>query len=155
MSTADSLSLVLSSIAFHDLYEKIWGTRMNEQQKTVCARIVTALFPAIATLIALRPPGLIVGLVIDTSFAAFTALAPATLLGFYWKRATTQGARWSISIGLATALIIIGWWENPFGLDIYSGFWTLVISTGIMVSVSLLTKPTSKDVLEYFELDTD
>ena len=160
MSTADSLSLVLSSIAFHDLYERIFGTRMNEQQKTTCARIVTALFPAVATLIALRPPGLIVGLVIDTSFAAFTALAPATILGFYWARATTQGARWSISIGLAAALIIIGWWNNPFDLDVYSGFWTLVISTVVMVSVSLLTRPTSREVLEYFELtqtriDTD
>ena len=155
ISTADSLFLVLSSIAFHDLYERIFGTRMNEQQKTTCARIVTALFPAVATLIALRPPGLIVGLVIDTSFAAFTALAPATILGFYWARATTQGARWSISIGLAAGLIIIGWWNNPFDLDVYSGFWTLVISTVVMVSVSLLTQPASREVLEYFGLDTD
>ena len=97
--------------------------------------MVTALFPAVATLIALRPPALIVGLVIDTSYAAFTALAPAVILGFYWPRATTQGARWSISLGLTAALVIIGWWHNPFGLNVYNAFWTLVISTVVLVSV--------------------
>ena len=70
MSTVDSLSLVLSSIVFHDLYERLFGTRLSEQRKTTWARIVTALFPASATLIALHPPGLIVGLVIDTSYTA-------------------------------------------------------------------------------------
>ncbi len=67
------------------------GTRLSEQRKTTWARIVTALFPASATLIALHPPGLIVGLVIDTSYTAFTALAPSVILGFYWPRASTQG----------------------------------------------------------------
>jgi len=152
MSTVDSLSLVLSSIAFHDLYERLLGTTLNEAQKTTWARIVTALFPAVATLIALRPPGLIVGLVIDTSFAAFTALAPAVILGFYWPRATTQGARWSISLGLAAVLVIIGGWKNPFGLNVYSGFWSLVISTVVLVVVSLVTRPVSADVLRYFGL---
>jgi solute:Na+ symporter, SSS family len=153
MSTVDSLSLVLSSIAFHDLYERLLGTRLSEERKTTWARIVTALFPAVATLIALRPPGLIVGLVINTSYSAFTALVPAVILGFYWSRATTQGARWSMGSGLAAALLIIGWWQNPFGLDIYSGFWTLMISTVVLVSVSLFTRPPSREVLEYFELD--
>ncbi len=152
MSTVDSLSLVLSSIVFHDLYERLLGTRLSEQRKTTWARIVTALFPAAATLIALRPPGLIVGLVIDTSYTAFTALAPSVILGFYWPRATTQGARWSIGIGLVTALITIGWWKNPFGLDVYSGFWTLIISTVVLVSVSLFTPPPPREILEYFEL---
>ena len=89
------------------------GTRLSEQRKTTWARIVTALFPASATLIALHPTGLIVGLVIDTSYTAFTALAPSVILGFYWPRASTQGARWSIGIGLVTALITIGWWKKP------------------------------------------
>ncbi len=114
--------------------------------------VVTALFPAVATLIALRPPALIVGLVIDTSYAAFTALAPAVIFGFYWPRATTQGARWSISLGLTAAVVIIGWWNNPFGLNVYNAFWTLVISTVVLVSVSLITRPVPQDVLRYFGL---
>ena len=118
MSTVDSLSLVLSSIAVHDLYERVFETKLNEAQKTTRARIVAAFFPAIATLIALNPPTLIVGFVINTSYAAFSALAPAVIFGFYWSRATTQGARWSLSIGLATALLIIGFWPNPFGLNV-------------------------------------
>jgi Na+/proline symporter len=152
MSTVDSISLVLSSIVFHDLYERLLGTRLSEQRKTTWARIVTALFPAIATLVALNPPGLIVSLVIDTSYTAFTALVPSVILGFYWSRASTQGARWSIGIGLAIAIITIGWWKNPFDLDIYSGFWTLMISTLVLVAVSLFTRPPSREVLEYFEL---
>lgn len=92
------------------------------------------------------------GLVINTSYTAFTALVPSVILGFYWPRASTQGARWSIGIGLVVALITIGWWENPFGLDIYSGFWTLMISTLVLVVVSLFTRPPSREVLEYFEL---
>ncbi len=152
MSTVDSISLVLSSIVFHDLYERVLGTQLSERRKTTWARIVTALFPAIATLVALRPPGLIVGLVINTSYTAFTALVPAVILGFYWPRASTQGARWSIGIGLVVALITIGWWKNPFDLDVYSGFWTLMISTLVLVTVSLFTRPPSREVLEYFEL---
>ncbi len=152
MSTVDSLSLVLSSIAFHDLYERPFGTKLTEAQRTKWARRVTAVFPAVATLIALRPPALIVGLVVDTSYAAFTALAPAVILGFYWPRATTQGARWSISLGLIAAIVIIGWWHNPFGLNVYNAFWTLVISTVVLVSVSLITRPVPQDVLRYFGL---
>ena len=152
MSTVDSLSLVLSSIAVHDLYERVFETKLNEAQKTTRARIVAAFFPAIATLIALNPPTLIVGFVINTSYAAFSALAPAVIFGFYWSRATTQGARWSLSIGLATALLIIGFWPNPFGLNVNNAFWTLTIATVVLVVVSLRTRPVSQEVLRYFEL---
>ena len=152
MSTVDSLSLVLSSIAVHDLYERVFETRLNEAQKTTRARIVAAFFPAVATLIALSPPALIVGFVLNTSYAAFSALAPAVIFGFYWSRATTQGARWSLSIGLAAALLIIGLWPNPFGLNVNNAFWTLAIATVVLVVVSLRTRPVSQEVLRYFEL---
>jgi SSS family solute:Na+ symporter len=152
MSTVDSLSLVLSSIAFHDLYERFSGSRLSQARKTLWARLVTALFPAVATLIALNPPGLIVGLVIDTSYAAFTALAPAVIFGFYWRRATTQGARWSMGVGLTAGLVIMSVWQNPFGLDVYNGFWTLLIATVVLVVVSCLSKAPSEEVLHYFGL---
>ena len=152
MSTVDSLTLVLSSMAFRDLYEKPFQSQMPEKTKTFIARLLTALFIVVATIVALNPPGLIVQLVIDTSYPAFCALAPAIIGGFYWSRATTAGARWSIVAGILFALVMMGLWKDPFNLGIYPGFWVLILSTAVMVVVSLLTVPNSQETLRKFDL---
>ena len=48
----------------------------------------------------------VVHLAIDaTSF--FVALLPAIVFGFYWKKATTSAALWSIIIGMLTVIVFL------------------------------------------------
>lgn len=55
-------------------------------------------------------------------------------------------------MGVATALVIIGFWKNPFGLNVYSGFWAMTVATITYAVVSLSTKSTSVEVLRRFNL---
>ena len=106
------------------------------------------------------------------SFAGVAQFAPALLIGLYWRGATRQGATLGLLAGffiwfytlllpgfaqsgwLDEALIIQGpWaisWLSPYALlglsgwDIYthSLFWSMLANVGLLVGISLFTRPT-------------
>lgn len=106
------------------------------------------------------------------SFAGVAQFAPALLIGLYWRGATRQGAAAALVAGfivwfytlllpgfaqsgwLDSALITQGpWglaWLSPYALlgltgwDIYthSLFWSMLCNVGLLVGVSLFTRPT-------------
>lgn len=106
------------------------------------------------------------------SFAGAAQLAPALLLGLYWRGATRQGATLGLIAGFAVwgyTLLLpgfaqSGWlsatllsdgpwgigWLTPYALfglngwDIYthSLLWSMLANVGLLVGVSLFTRPT-------------
>tara|TARA_R110000824_G_scaffold372077_1_gene561955 strand:- start:35782 stop:38532 length:2751 start_codon:yes stop_codon:yes gene_type:complete len=106
------------------------------------------------------------------SFAGAAQFAPALLIGLYWRGATRQGATAGLIAGflvwcytlllpgfaqsgwLDTALLTNGpWgigWLKPYALfglenwDIYthSLLWSMLVNVGLLVGVSLFTRPT-------------
>lgn len=106
------------------------------------------------------------------SFAGVAQFAPALLIGLYWRGATRQGATLGLLAGffiwfytlllpgfaqsgwLEETLITQGPWEiswlSPYALlglsgwDIYthSLFWSMLANVGLLVGVSLFTRPT-------------
>ncbi|MCL7929024.1 sensor histidine kinase [Halomonas llamarensis] len=107
------------------------------------------------------------------SFAGAAQLAPALLLGLYWRGATRQGATFGLIAGFAVWVYTLllpgfaqsGWlsatlltdgpwgigWLTPYALfglngwDIYthSLLWSMMANVGLLVGVSLFTRPTT------------
>ncbi|MCA1772064.1 MAG: sensor histidine kinase, partial [Halomonas sp.] len=106
------------------------------------------------------------------SFAGAAQFAPALLIGLYWRGATRQGAAAGLIVGFAVWCYTLllpgfaqsGWldaalltegpwgiaWLIPYGLfgledwDIYthSLLWSMLANVGLLVGVSLFTRPT-------------
>lgn len=85
----------------------------------------------------------------NSAWGAFAAvITPSLLLGLRWRRATKQGALASGVFGLAIVVIVnvlkyTNIWYWPFELTMEA--FALIASFVIMVVVSLLTPPQSKD----------
>ena len=100
----------------------------------------------ISFLIAYRPPKLLVNVIIGVTYTAMAQLAPAFILGFYWKRANREGILTGLGAGLVILLITKILNVNPMGIP---GFlWAFTINWLLAIVVSLVTNPTPKDVLE-------
>lgn len=105
MSTADSVLLLTSMTIVHDLYQKSRKKSLPGEVVLKISRFVTFLI-GIAALTA----ALIVFNVIHLAFEAtsfFVALLPSVVFGFYWKKATSQAAFWSIILGTLTVLVFL------------------------------------------------
>ena len=106
------------------------------------------------------------------SFAGVAQFAPALLIGLYWRGATRQGAAAALVAGFIVWFYTLllpgfaqsGWldgtlitqgpwglaWLSPYALlgltgwDIYthSLFWSMLCNVGLLVGVSLFTRPT-------------
>jgi len=76
-----------------------------------------------------------------------STFVPPILFGLYWKKATKQGAIWSMISGFFFAFIF-GWYykfKNP--LPFHPSFYSFLISVFVMVFVSLITQKTSHRTL--------
>jgi len=105
MSSADTILLIMSMTVVHDLYQKTLGHNLPHERLLRISRWTTLILGAIALIIALAIFN-VVHLAIDaTSF--FVALLPAIVFGFYWKKATTSAALWSIIIGMLTVIVFL------------------------------------------------
>lgn len=142
MSTTDALLLSVSSALTHDLYAKFINPNATEKTQVKIGIISTWVIGLIAMVFALDPPHLItllytaaIGLTGSTFFAP-------TVLGIWWKRATTQGALWGIIAGAVSYLYLFGFTDMPALSHILV---SLPLSFVVHIVVSLLTEPAERD----------
>ncbi len=102
MSSADSALLVTSMTVVHDLYQKTFHKQLSPENVLKLSRWVTFTIGIIALVAALIIFN-IIHLLIE-AFSFYVTLLPAIVFGFYWKRATSTAALWSIILG-SVALI--------------------------------------------------
>ena len=100
MSTADSLLLIISMTLVHDVYQKTFDKKLSPEKLLKLSRWVTFIVGTIALGIALVVFNL-VQLAIE-SIGFYVVLLPAIVFGFYWKKATSNAAFWSIISGFIT-----------------------------------------------------
>lgn len=98
-SSADSFLLVISSAVSKDLL------RSDKQQEKAVAvtRVVTLLCGVVVIGIIMAVPDIVK--ILFTVLTWLMILVPATLAGFFWKRATATAAFWSILAGWVIAIL--------------------------------------------------
>lgn len=151
MSTADSQLLTASSLVTRDLVVTFFRRQLSPHQEELLGRWVVLGIGLASFVIALNPPGLIVEIA-TWSFQGNAMLFPVLIAGLYWKRATRAGA---IAGALVSSGLTLGWLSGLLPRA-WTGGWlpvipAVVIGSGVLISVSLLTQPPKEQVTAYYE----
>ena len=98
MSSADTVLLITSMTLIHDIYKKSMNRTMNDEETLRLGRRVTSILGLMALIVALIVFNIVHLAIQAISF--YVVLTPAIIFGFYWKKANSKAAIWSIIIGL-------------------------------------------------------
>jgi SSS family solute:Na+ symporter len=138
MSTADTVLLISSMTLVHDIYIKTLGKTLSPEKTLKLSRLTTLILGLIALIIAIVINDIAHLTLNAVSF--YTCLMPSIVFGFYWKKANSTSALWSIVFGfLAT-----------FAVSLYTPTMAfiagIVISMIVFVLISLLVHSNSKSL---------
>ena len=137
MSSADALLHGATTAVTQDFYNKILKKgQATDKQVLVVARVAAVVIGVIAIYLAYNPFDSILW-VNWWAWGGLSVFAPILILGFYWKRATREGAMVSMIVGFIAVYV---WYQ--LGLNTWCHY-TLVafVVTGVVhVAVSLVTK---------------
>jgi len=134
ISTANNYLFSPSTNLIHDVYSRFINPGASERRKLVMSRVIVILLGLFALLQATRFES-----ILNASVYAYTvygtAVTPAVLAVFFWKRATTAGAIASIVLGAA---ITVGLNVAGYDLAVYPALAASVLSLFV---VSLIGAP--------------
>ena len=138
ISTINAMLLVSSQIVSQDLILINGKGRISEKKNMILSRTIVFIIAAICGIMALNPPETLVQIVQDVAYTGLAQLAPAFLLGMYWKGCTKTGAACGMTAGIAilfgTRILNVA----PLGWPGFMwGFFTNILLT---VLVSLMTR---------------
>ena len=105
MSSADTVLLITSMTLVHDIYQKTFKKILLPHQTLRISRWVTFVVGILSLGIALTIFNIVHLAIEAVSF--HVVLIPAVVFGFFWKKATSTAAFWSIITGLVTVLIFL------------------------------------------------
>lgn len=132
MSTTDTVLLAAGTYVGRDLYRMV-RKNVPEEQTLKITKISVVVIGVISGVFALNPPDLIMTLTaFTTSVTAATFFGPM-VLGFYWKRATREGAMAGM-IGGGVAAVV---WTVYNTTPIPAAAAAVAISFALMILVSL------------------
>ena len=159
LSTGNTFLMVTSTNFSRDILEKYFIKEMSEKTKLLVQRVAIIILGFVAYLIMTQFDE-----ILSMAFISYTmigaALAPPLLATFFWKRVTKQGGIASILAGMLSVVIIEA--LNRSGVTLELGIISfpfdpkmvaipaLIASVAALVIVSLLTKPTTKEIIEPF-----
>jgi len=151
LSTGNTFLLVPSTNVSRDIYERFLNPKASESRKLWVQRVSIALFGLMGLILINFFPTVL-------SMALYAYSLPALLAAFLWKRVTPQGGLACIVGGLVSivGIKLLGGLGVPFTLTLggaefdFAGSEYIVIpgvliSTGLLVVVSLLTKPSPQE----------
>ena len=134
ISTANNYLFSPSTNLIHDVYGRFINPHASEKRKMVMSRLIVLFLGLFALLQATRFES-----ILNASVYAYTvygtAVTPAVMAVFFWKRATTAGAVVSILLG---AVVTVGLNLAGYELAIYPALAASLVS---LFAVSLLTPP--------------
>ena len=157
MSTANSQVHAMSAIWTVDFHEKYINKNLSEKQLVWVGRWTILIFSAIAYVMTLTVPGMLVtvGLVAQ----AGTAQVMVPLVGaLYWKRSTKEGAIAGLLVGtISLCLFTFGIISAPgvFSMSGGGNLFSLILNIIVFVVVSLCTKPRSDELMEKVQAQFD
>jgi SSS family solute:Na+ symporter len=148
MSTTDSVILSLSSLLSNDIYGKLINPKADEGQKVIWGKVVGIILVFLLLLIAWKPPATLVE-IFTLKFEVLIQVAPAFLLGLYWKGLSKTGVLLGMLSGAVLAGVMTfsgvktfyGWHGGVLGLAL-----NLVVS--IVLSFVFPDSPTEQQAAE-------
>ena len=167
MSTADGLILAMANAISHDIYYKMIDPKASVKARLIVARVLLVVLGSGAAIMAsFRLTG-ILGAVAWAFDFAMSGLFFPLVLGVWWKRATRSGAIAGMIVGLVVGTWYLVWvgvpnkditffmgatpWKDIHWIfvdNLRFGIPGALASLIAMVSVSLITKPESKAVMD-------
>lgn len=145
MSTIDSVVVAVSGAFARDLYQQIINPKASEQTVLKVARIATLIAGVAATLIGIYRPGTIFQIILFV-FGGLGINTILLVLGVRWKRANKYGALSGLIVGLICVIYFTKNRAWTFGF--HALIPAAIISLIVMIVVSLITPPPSKEVIE-------
>jgi SSS family solute:Na+ symporter len=150
---SDSQILALSTMFTEDVFTFYGGTaRFGETVQVQTGRAFVVILTIAAYVIALRAPQGIFDLAVQYAFSGYAALSPLLVAALFWRRSTRWGAL-AVTVWVAAAVIYT---SRVPGALAWFGLMPVVpmtlISTGLMIVVSLVTRPPSARTLARYGL---
>lgn len=143
MSTADSMLMVSSAVLAKDFYRSFIGKQASEKKVLKLARIFSLIVGFVGLGVALLIPSVIE--LIISGFTSLTIFLPAVLGGFFWKRATTKAATFSILFSFLTIIALL----IPLGqMAFVPGF---MVSLVLFIVLSFLTSHAPTETTEILQ----
>ena len=152
ISSSDSYLLIAASAFAKNVYHGICKKDATDKQVMTITRITLLAIAAIAILISLDEDSVIFTIV-SFAWAGFGAtFGPIMLLSLFWKRTTRAGAIAGM-LGGGSMVFIWNLLVRPLGgiFDIYELLPAFIFSCILIVVVSLLTAPPSKEIQDEFD----
>lgn len=154
LSTANTFLLVPSTNVSRDIYQRFVNPNASESRKVNVQRAFVVIFGALGLLV-LTQFDTVLGMALYAYSLVGASLTPALLAAFLWKRVTPQGGVACIAGGIGTiAGLTFGAKQGWISLETTIGGTTfdftstdyvvipgVIVSIGLLVVVSLLTKP--------------
>lgn len=103
VSTVNTTIMVASATLTKDFYKMKFQKHASEKQVLIFGRVATLICGSLGLLIAILFPNLVV-LSVNSLFTLLI-LVPPIIGGFFWKKATSKGAMYSILFGGLTLII--------------------------------------------------
>jgi SSS family solute:Na+ symporter/sodium/proline symporter len=157
LSTGNTFLLVPSTNVSRDIYERFVNPNATEKQKVNLQRVSIVLFGGLG-IVLLTQFSTVLGMALYAYSLVGASLTPALLACFLWKRVTPQGGVACIAGGLASIVGVkvmntlgvaftmnLGGTEFDFASSDYIVIPGVIISVGLLVLVSLMTKPSEPE----------
>lgn len=157
LGTVSGLIVAASGAVAHDLFDRFFKIKMNDQQKVNAGKVSAFVIGGIAIMLGILFKGMNVTFLVGLAFAvAASANLPAILMLLFWKKTTAKGIAASIVVGIVASLSLIAFSPelytlyglNPLDAPIplnNPGIISIPLSFITLVVVSLMTQK-SKEV---------
>lgn len=154
VSTADSVLLSFSSMVSHDIFGKYIKPDADDRTKVLVGKFAGIVMIALLLWVAWNPPGTLYQIFV-LKFEILVQVAPAFILGLYWKRLSAKPVFVGMLAGaaLAATLTLTG---NSTVYGIHGGAIGLALNFLICVVGSLIFRPseeTQRDIEEMTRLE--
>ena len=158
VSTADSFLLIPATNLTRDVYHRYINKDAGEDKLVFISRFLVLFLGIISYFLVSQ-----FSTVLGAAFTAYniygTSITPSLLAAFLWKRATKEGAVSSIITGTVITVVWTYFLPNWSGFNNLNPFLKELtypaagLSITVLIIVSLLTTPPSKESLEQFFKD--
>lgn len=136
VSTADSALLTFSSMISKDIYGNFINPNAPEKKKLLVGKLTGVVVVFLLLIIAWYPPGTLYEIFV-LKFEVLIQVAPAFIIGLYWKRLSSK----PVLIGMIVGALIAGimtWTGHKTYLGFYSGIWGFLANLAICTIGSLM-----------------
>lgn len=146
VSTADSALLAFSSMISKDLYARYVNAEATERRQVLVGKIWGVIAIAVILWIAWNPPSTLFNIFV-LKFELIVQVAPAFILGLYWKRLSA----WPLFLGMLAGALVAGGMTIA-GVDtlygVPDGLLGLLLNLAICVVGSMLVPVSEEEIMK-------